>query len=226
MNAKNLDPWEQPKIMIPYMVTRLSAFLDRDSLYFVNVTTGGFGATPKNTATTLPYLTALLNSPVLDWMLKQVSTTFHGGYFAANKQFLVQLPICQLDLANPTESKKHDAVLALTDWLLWLHAQPTITKSTTQNPRDPLIPAYFEQWVNALVYELYFPEELHAAGLHFFDLTAQHTLPPLPEWDEKTERLQKTRERYEKLSTGGHPLRVALDKLQTLDLVRTIEGHA
>jgi hypothetical protein len=64
----------------------------------------------------------------------------------------------------------------------------------------------------------------HAAGLHFFDLTAQHTLPPLPEWNEKTERLPKIRERYEKLSAGGHALRIALDKLQTLDLVRIIDG--
>jgi adenine-specific DNA-methyltransferase len=42
---KNLDLWEQQKILIPYMITRLSAFYDTSNLYFVNVTTGGFGVT-------------------------------------------------------------------------------------------------------------------------------------------------------------------------------------
>jgi hypothetical protein len=221
---KNLDLWDQPKVMIPYMITKLSAFIAQDSMYFVNVTTGGFGATLTTNSTSLPYLTALLNAPVLDWFFKRVSTTFHGGYFAANKQFLVQLPIRTLDFNDSNETARHDTIVCLVQWLLWLHAQPSVAESTREHPRDPLIAAYFEQWVNALVYELYFPAELHAAGLHFFDLTAQHTLPPLSEWEEKTERLPKIRERYEKLSAGGHALRVALEKLQTLDLVRIIEG--
>ena len=42
---KNLDRWEQTKIMLPYMITRLSAAYDEEDNYFVNVTTGGFGVT-------------------------------------------------------------------------------------------------------------------------------------------------------------------------------------
>jgi len=221
---KNLDHWEKPKIMIPYMITDHAAWFDSDGLYFVNVTTGGFGLTLPQSSISLSFITALLNSPVVDWFFKKVSTTFHGGYFAANKQFLVQLPIRLLDLESPADCSRHDAIVLLVTWLLWLRRQPSVAESTREHPRDPLIAAYLEQWLNALVFELYFPAELHAAGLHFFDLTAQHTLPPLPEWNEKTERLPKTRECYEKLSAGGHALRIALDKLQTLDLVRIIEG--
>ena len=33
----------------------------------------------------------LLNSKLLDWFIKQIRTTFRGRYFAANKQFLIQL---------------------------------------------------------------------------------------------------------------------------------------
>jgi hypothetical protein len=43
------------------------------------------------------YLCGLMNSRLLDFYLKQVSTTFHGGYFGANKQYIDQLPICQID---------------------------------------------------------------------------------------------------------------------------------
>jgi len=66
------------------------------NLYFINVTTGGYGLTVDDGVQGLLYLTALLNSQVLDWYFKQVSTNFHGGYFAANKQFIEQLPVVPL----------------------------------------------------------------------------------------------------------------------------------
>jgi hypothetical protein len=88
-----------------------------------------------------------------------------------------------------------------------------------------LIASYFEQTVNALVYELFFPEELHAAGLRFFELAAASPAPAKPP-SETAARLDWHRDQFKKLSAPGHPLRVALDKLQTLDLVRIIEGHA
>jgi hypothetical protein len=34
------------------------------------------------------------------------------------------------------------------------------------------------------------------------------------------------RQKFEELHDGAHPLRIALDKLQTLDTVRIIEGKA
>ncbi len=40
--------------------------------------------------------------------------------------------------------------------------------------------AYLERMLNGLVYELYFPEELHAAGLGLFDSVAQAILPVIP----------------------------------------------
>ncbi|MBI2890379.1 MAG: hypothetical protein HYY13_06290 [Nitrospirae bacterium] len=42
-----------------------------------------------------------------------------------------------------------------------------------------LMKAYFEQWLNGLVYELFFPGELHARKLTLFDETAKLNLPDL-----------------------------------------------
>jgi hypothetical protein len=36
---------------------------------------------------------------------------------------------------------------------------------------------YYEQILNALVYELYLPDDVHAAGLRFFDLVEAANLP-------------------------------------------------
>jgi len=79
--------------------------------------------------------------------------------------------------------------------------------------------------MNGLVYELYFPEEVHGAGLHLFDAVAEAKLPDIETIPEE-ERLSRLRTLFETLYDSTHPLRIALDKLQTLDTVRIIEGKA
>ena len=84
--TQNLGLWEQPKLMIPYMITELSAYLDYDdNYYFINVTTGGYGITIRHSFGSLTFLCGLLNSRLLDFYLKQVSTNFRSGYFAASR---------------------------------------------------------------------------------------------------------------------------------------------
>ena len=118
---KNLDLWEQPNILVPYMITELAAYYDPTNIYFVNVTTGGFGITIQTDAGDLKYFTGLLNSSLLDWFLKQISTTFHGGYFTANKQFLVQLPIRPINFSDPADKARHDKMVQLVESMLALH---------------------------------------------------------------------------------------------------------
>lgn len=152
---KNLDTWEQPKIMLPYMVTRLSAFYDEANYYFVNVTTGGFGLTVDESNGTTKYIVGLINSKLLDFYLKHVSTTFHGGYFAANKQFLVQLPIRTIDFSNPADVARHDRMVSLVEQMLALHKQ--LPQAQTPHEKTALqrrIEAIDGQ-IDALVYELY-----------------------------------------------------------------------
>jgi hypothetical protein len=143
--SQNLGLWEQPKLMVPYMITELGAYLDlSDNFYFINVTTGGYGITALPARVSLHYLCALLNSPVLDFFLKRVSTTFHGGYFAANKQFIEKIPIPTLNLSDAAEQAKHDAIVGL------------VTRILAAKKADPVAgtPA-LEREINRMVYELY-----------------------------------------------------------------------
>jgi hypothetical protein len=58
--------------MLPYMITRLSAYYDEKGNHRVNVTTGGFGLTTEASYGDQQCVTGLLNSRLLDWFLKKV----------------------------------------------------------------------------------------------------------------------------------------------------------
>ncbi len=152
---KNIDRWEQPKILIPYMITELAAYYDKANMYFVNVTTGGFGVTIDNRLGMPEYFTGLLNSHLLNWFLKQVSTTFHGGYFAANKQFLVQLPICSINFSDPTDKSRHDRMVKLVERMLILHQQLAAAKIEHEKTALQRQIEAADRQIDVLVYELY-----------------------------------------------------------------------
>ena len=120
---KNLDTWEQPKILLPYMTTKLSAYFDLENMYFVNVSTGGFGVLVDEKNGSSKYFTGLLNSSLLNWFFVNVSTTFHGGYYAANKQYLIQLPVYPIDISNKKELAAHDRISCLVDRMQSLNKQ-------------------------------------------------------------------------------------------------------
>jgi adenine-specific DNA-methyltransferase len=143
--SQNLGLWEQPKLMVPYMITELGAYLDlSDNFYFINVTTGGYGITALPERISLHYLCALLNSPVVDFFLKRVSTTFHGGYFAANKQFIEKIPIPRLNLSDAVEQAKHDAIVGLVTRILATKAAGPSADTTA-----------LERKIDGIMYELY-----------------------------------------------------------------------
>ncbi|NIA12171.1 MAG: hypothetical protein GWP10_21240 [Nitrospiraceae bacterium] len=148
--------WEQPKLMIPYMITDLAAYYDQsDNFYFINVTTGGYGITVDETTISYPYLCGLLNSRLLDFYLKRVSTSFRGGYLAANRQFIEQLPIRTIDFSDPTDKARHDRMVELVETMLKLHKQlPAVKTSHEKTAIQRQIDATDKQ-IDQLVYELY-----------------------------------------------------------------------
>jgi type I restriction-modification system DNA methylase subunit len=86
--TQNISKWEQNKLMVPYMLNRLACSIDfSNNYYFVNVTTGGYGITLKN-EDNYKINSLLLNSKLLDFYFKIVSSKFRGGYFGANKNSL------------------------------------------------------------------------------------------------------------------------------------------
>ncbi len=155
--TQNLGMWEQQKLLIPYMVTDLAAYLDvADSLYFVNVTTGGYGITSSQAGCSLSYLCGLLNSRLLDFHFKRISTTFHGGYFAANKQFIEQLPIRLIDHSQTADMARHDKIEGLVNRMLELNKRKHSGKlAPSELQRLEREIAATNREIDEVVYELY-----------------------------------------------------------------------
>ncbi|NLF68666.1 MAG: hypothetical protein GX575_06365 [Candidatus Anammoximicrobium sp.] len=200
--------FEAPKVVLGIFMNKPTYAYDEEG-YFPNNAQFCIGRAD-------PFLVGVLNSPCAWWFLTQTCTDLQNGYLQALLIYQESIPI------PPASDVQRASIERI------VRASVYLTKSTMTNKKsgvsyDPLILAYWERVLNGLVYELYFPEEVHGAGLRLFDLVEQAKLPDINTIPE-AKRLQTLREKFEDLSDSKHPLRIALDKLQTLDTVRIIEG--
>jgi hypothetical protein len=90
-----LDVVSRPKILTPDLVDRSLFSLDRKgSYYLMGGAAGGYGLLPARAEFVEPLL-ALLNSSLLEWMLRPpgLSSPFRGGWFSCEARFINLLPI-------------------------------------------------------------------------------------------------------------------------------------
>ena len=93
---KNLARMNTPKILTPSLGRRSEFCLDALGEFFFVGSGGGGGG---GYGITIPpglssqYVLGVLNSRLVDWFVKQITTRFHSGWFAYNKQYIEQIPI-------------------------------------------------------------------------------------------------------------------------------------
>ncbi len=158
--AKNIELWGRNKILVPYMIETLQAVADDEGRFFVNVTTGGYGlALQPKVAAALgkhgrAYIVGLLNSRLLDYVMRRLSSHFHGGYYPANKQYLQHLPIkIPTTAADRTLAERiTQSVRAIMDAKAALR-QPTLSDRETKQ-HQAAIEAH-ESRINEAVFVLY-----------------------------------------------------------------------
>ena len=95
------------------------------------------------------YVLGLLNSKLLDWIIKQTATPFRGGWYSFEARFIRSLPICNADPA------RHDKIVSLVESMLALNKQ--LAAANTPHEQENLkrqIDATDRQ-IDKLVYELY-----------------------------------------------------------------------
>jgi hypothetical protein len=162
---------------------------------------------------TAKWVLPILNSNTILWFYGQISNTIRGGYLRFISQYIEQIPIPP---ATPDQQRWCER---LAEALIWLHG-PEAKKAKDKS--SGLMAVYFEQWMNGLVYELFFPEELHARKLKLFDETARLNPPDLAQVPE-SRKLAALQEAFTKAYDANATLRGMLFDLRSLDVVRVIE---
>jgi adenine-specific DNA-methyltransferase len=146
------------------------------------------------------YTVAILNSSVTWWLLKSTCTDLQNGFIQVHNENHAVLIIPR---ATQTQTD-----------LLELCALVQAHKESD---------AQFEFLINSLVYELFFPEDLHAKKLHLFDEVERAGLGRLQGL--KGKALAEAAENFANTHlVPGAMLHTMLQDLQALDVVRIIEG--
>jgi hypothetical protein len=146
---KSVSLFAQPKILIPSIAAVASYVLDaKGEYYFVGSGGGGGGGygiiLGRGHNLRMEYVLGLLNSRLLDWVVRQVSTPFRGGYFAYSRQFIEQLPIRPIEFAVAAERVRHDAIVGLVDRILTAkQANPAADTSALEHEIDQLVYALY-----------------------------------------------------------------------------------
>lgn len=216
-----LDVVSLPKIFTPDIAPRASFSYDpTGQCFFTGGAAGGYGILPAEGESSA-FLLGLLNSTVLDWLLHQATTPMRGGWFSYEARYIKDLPI-----PNATPAQK-STIERLVEYLLWLRRSGIAAEEVTESAEETSlsISSYLELWVNALVYELFFPQSLHRAGLRFFSLADKAKIKPLSEI-KPGEELAELQAKYEELHASNHPLRQSLFAIDSIEEVRIIEGKA
>jgi len=93
---QNLEQFDQPKIMTQVLADESSFAIDDVGFYYFvgGGNAGGYGIVLKSDQNlSLSFVCGLLNSSVLDWNLKKISTRFRGGFYSYARRYLERLPI-------------------------------------------------------------------------------------------------------------------------------------
>jgi hypothetical protein len=152
---KALDVMPLPKIFTPDIAARASFSLDETGdVFFTGGVSGGYGIL------VLPeyrkeYILGLLNSKLLEWMIRQTATQMRGGYYSFESRFIRNLPIRTIKHSEAGDKTLHDNMVSLVDRIQELNKRLAAAK----NPNDKI---QLEREIEAddlqidrLVYELY-----------------------------------------------------------------------
>ncbi len=152
---KALEVMPLPKIFTPDIAAHASFSLDEaGEVFFTGGVAGGYGVLVKPEYSR-EYILGLLNSKLLEWLIRQTATQMRGGYYSYESRFIRNLPIRTINFADPADKARHDRMVELVERMLSLHKR----LADARIPRDKTMLQQqidvTERQINGLVYELY-----------------------------------------------------------------------
>ncbi len=148
---QSISEMNKSKILTQVLAKNASYSYDLDATFcFVGGgNAGGYGLSSKDENYPDLFLLGLLNTKLLDFYLRNISTPFRGGYYSYGRRFIEQLPICDID------ELKQKQIINQVRQMLALHkrlagAQTAHEKTVLQRQIQAT-----DSQIDQLVYQLY-----------------------------------------------------------------------
>ena len=198
-NCAYLEEFSKEKLVYAEIVPNAAFFYDFSGMYIeatAFVLTGEY----------VKLLTAMLNSQLLMFAFKffYAGGNLLGDTFRYKKVFLQKLPV--VIPSSPTM----DYLESLVDYV-----------QIARHSELKLQSVYFEQLIDALVYELYFPEEFKSAQKPVCSEIGK--LIQFTNEQSNKERLAVIQREFDRLYDPKHPVRNAVGTLDSIEVVRTVQ---
>jgi len=211
---KNGTLFEKEKLVSPDISLGGNFAYDAQSQFYMTTTVYGY-IKNVNVKEDYRFWLGLMNSKLVWFYLQNTGTVLANGYFRYKPAYLENFPV-----PEKIDPQHEQVFVTLVDYISYIKA--LIDTKSSAHARDAVMLSYFEQIIDALVYELYFPDELHSHDRYFMRLLQRENLPALNQPHEN--QIRQIRQIFERLFETNHPVRQALFFLDTLPIIRTIEG--
>jgi len=212
-NLRRVEEYNRPKIFLRQSDIKFTATYIEDFVF------GNYSLFniyhSKNNKDELRYLLAILNSKLLSFygreteiILVKAGKTPQIRSGQRGPKGIKQLPI--------KRCKEKKPFLNFVDYTLFLKSQDLV------DVNGQLMPTYFEQVINGMVYELYFPELLKKHNREII----RH-LGELPEFTDSMSDEQKMKickKVFDRLNDKEHPVRINLFYMNSIPEIAIIEG--
>lgn len=212
---KNLAEFEKTKISTPDIASECQMTLDENGYY--HTTTVYSFIFNKKEKESIKYFLALLNSKLMWYFLTSTGSVLRGDFFRFKTNYLMPFPI-----PGEQSQEKQLPFIRLVDYIMYLKQNQSSARVLNDNSHNSLMVSYFEQLIDAMVYELYFEDEMKKANKQFISLLIRENLPDITSI--RGDANDKLKSIFEKLFDKEHPLRKNIFFLDSLETLRIIEG--
>lgn len=153
----------------------------------------------------LKYILAVLNSKVADYYFFQITATIAGGRKRYTGQYVERIPVPQI------AERDEEPFIKIVDYILFLKAF-----ESNQEARQAC--SFFESVLDAMVYELYFKEEVKKANCEI--LNHIQKLPPIINNNLALEQVLNI---YKEINDKNNPIRNNSFYISNVSVVKEIE---
>jgi len=151
--------FEKPKIIVPDISLRGNFTIDRDGKIFSVNTTYIIGSSDK-------FLLGILNSKLITFFYKHLSSSYRGNYLRFIFQYLSLIPVCKYEDSTKGNQQKRDLMISLITTIMDLKEETQKQKVDTERVAMEKKIQAIDSKIDTMVYELY---DLNEQDIHIIE---------------------------------------------------------